>query len=69
MFSIKSKHKHCQSFISSYKAEELFALLVFQGVYAAVVAYLLSRFKPKVNGVVWAGYSHVHKTSDYKIAS
>jgi len=67
MFSIKSKHKHCQAFISSYKAEELFALLVFQEVYAAVVAYLLSFFSPKVYSVVRAGYSHIHKTSDYKI--
>jgi hypothetical protein len=54
MCSCKSKHKQCQSLICSYKAEELFALLVFQGVYVAVVAYLLYLFSPTVDSEVWA---------------
>jgi len=62
---MKSKHKHCQSLISGYKTEEIFALLVFQGVYAAVVAYLPSLFKPTVDSVM--GYSDIHNTSDYTL--
>jgi len=52
MCSSKSKHKHCLSLINSYTVEELFALFVFQGVYAAVVAYLLSLFKPTADSVL-----------------